>query len=173
MNAAATVPFQVSDMLARFLLLSARRLRGRKIWRRSMLLHGFKKLSALVALFLTTIAFAGSPHYSDLKLSDSDDGDATTSFTPDTPKIFLNAALKDVPSGSKLSSVWVAEDTGGVAPANYKIDSVSMDSGSLMNVATFSLSKPTAGWPVGKYRVDLFIDGNAAGSVRFKIAPEN
>lgn len=138
-----------------------------------MLLHSLKKLPALLALFVATLAFAGSPHYSDLKLSDSEDGDASTSFTPDTAKIYLHAALNDVASGSKLGSVWIAEDTGGVAPANYKIDSVSLDSGALMNVAVFSLSKPTAGWPVGKYRVDLFIDGNSSGSVKFKVEAEN
>jgi hypothetical protein len=45
-----------------------------------------------------------------------------------------------------------------------------MTVGRLMNVVTFSLSKPTAGWPAGDYRVELFIDGKAA-AVRFNVAP--
>ncbi len=132
--------------------------------------QSIKKLTALLTLFLATAAYAGTPHYADLTLSDSEDGDAIESFAPDTAKIFLHAGLVDVASGAKLSSDWVAEDTGGVAPANYKIDSVTLDKGMLINVATFSLSKPTAGWPVGKYRVDLFIDGKPSGSVHFKVA---
>jgi len=36
--------------------------------------------------------------------------------------------------------------------------------------ASFSLSKPTNGWPVGDYRVDLLIDGTKAKSVAFKVA---
>ncbi len=128
-----------------------------------------KKCVALFLLLTVMGVHAGSPHYADMKLSDSSDGDAADSFTPDTAKIYLNAALVDVPSGAKLSSTWIAEDTNGVAPANYKIDSVDFTVGSIANVATFSLSKPNAGWPVGKYRVDLFINGVAAGAVRFKI----
>jgi len=65
--------------------------------------------------------------------------------------------------------VVIAEDTHGAAPANYKIDSVDLTAGALVNVANFSLSKPTAGWPVGSYRVDLFIDGKPAGHKHFVI----
>ena len=75
-------------------------------------------------------------------------------------------------TGSKLSSSWIAEDTHGAAPDNYKIDSVDLLVKGGINVATFSLSKPTKGWPKGKYRVDLFIDGKAAGSMHFKIEEE-
>ncbi|MDR3385647.1 MAG: hypothetical protein P4L92_01235 [Rudaea sp.] len=138
-----------------------------------MTLQWMRRLTALLALLLVTAAYAGAPHYADLKLSDSEDGDAMESFAPDTAKIFLHAGLVDVASGSKLSSTWIAEDTGGVAPANYKIDSVTLNVGMLTNVATFSLSKPTAGWPVGKYRVDLFIDGKASGTVHFKVEADD
>lgn len=132
-----------------------------------------KTCVASFLLLLVTNVWAGSPHYADLKLSDSADGDATESFDPTTAKIYLNASLVDVPSGAKLSSTWIAEDTKGVAPPNYKIDSVDYTAGALTNVATFSLSKPNAGWPVGTYRVDLFIDGKAASTVHFKIEADN
>ncbi len=50
--------------------------------------------------------FSRSPrmatHYADLKLSDSEDGDAMESFAPDTAKIFLHAGLADIPSGSEI-----------------------------------------------------------------------
>lgn len=137
-----------------------------------MSLQGIRKLVAALTFCVTAFAYAGAPHYTDPTLSDSDDGDATQSFAPDTAKIYLHAGLVDVASGSKLGSTWIAEDTGGAAPANYKIDSVELTAGALINVATFSLSKPTSGWPVGTYRVDLFIDGKAAGAAHFKIAAE-
>ena len=134
-----------------------------------MSLSSIKRLIGLLALGLATAAYASTPHYVDVKVSDSEDGDAMQSFTPDTAKIFLHAGLVDVASGSKLSSNWIAEDTNGVAPPNYKIDSATVDVGMLTNVATFSLSKPNSGWPVGKYRVDLFIDGKAASAVHFEV----
>ncbi len=126
-------------------------------------------MAALLALFFAAGAQA-APHFADVTVSDSDDGDATEMFAPNTPEIFVHAGMVDVAHGSKVSSDWIAEDTGGVAPANYKIDSVAFDTGMLTNVVTFSLSKPTAGWPVGKYRVDLFIDGKAAGAAHFKVS---
>jgi hypothetical protein len=42
--------------------------------------------------------------------------------------------------------------------------------GPAMNKVQFSFSKPTAGWPVGDYRVDLFLDGKKATDVKFKVA---
>lgn len=41
--------------------------------------------------------------------------------------------------------------------------------GLLENRAWFSLSRPTNGWPVGDYRVDMFINDKAAGSVKFSV----
>ncbi len=134
-----------------------------------MSLHPIRKYFAFFAFAFATVAHAASPHYADMKLSDSDGGESSDSFTPDTAKIYLNAGLVDVPSGTKLSSTWIAEDTNGAAPANFKIDSVELTTGALTNVATFSLSRPNAGWPVGKYRVDLFIDGHAAGTMHFTV----
>jgi hypothetical protein len=128
-------------------------------------------LAALLALMFASGAYA-APHFADVTVSDSDDGDATETFAPNTPKIFVHAGLVDVTHGSKVSSDWIAEDTGGAAPANFKIDSVTLDTGMLTNVVTFSLSKPNAGWPVGRYRVDLLIDDKAAGAAHFKVSKE-
>jgi hypothetical protein len=116
-----------------------------------------------------TDAFAASPRYSDIVLSDSDGGPAKAVFTPQTPKLFLRAKLVDMPSGSTLKCDWIAEKTQ-VAPPNYRIDGVELKVGSLMNTAKFSMSKPNAGWPEGDYRADLFIDGKPATQVKFKVA---
>lgn len=127
-------------------------------------------LTAIFGLLVATMAIAGEPRYSDLGFSDSDDSDtAMDVFATDTPKIFLHATLVDVASGAKLTGTWIAEKTDA-APPDYKIDSVTLTVGALTNIATFSLSKPNAGWPTGDYRVELAIDGKAAGSAHFKVA---
>jgi hypothetical protein len=130
-----------------------------------------KSFLALAGLLLATAAYA-APHFADIKFSDEKDGDVSDTFAPTTPKIYLHAGLVDMPAGTKLSSTWIAEDTHGAAPPNYKIDSVEFEVGSIVNVATFSLSKPNAGWPVGTYRVDLFINGQASGTAHFKVEAE-
>ncbi len=113
-------------------------------------------------------ALAGSPRYQGLVLSDSKDGAAKSTFKPATAKIFLRAKLADVPAGAKVRADWIAEKTQ-VAPPNYRIDQTELTGGATMNQVTYSLSKPDAGWPTGKYRVDLFINGRAAGSVPFSV----
>lgn len=124
----------------------------------------------LAGAFLAAAAQAGEPRFENLVLSDAKDGAAKKVFAPNTAKIFLSARLADVKSGSKLKGVWIAEKTR-VAPPNYRIDSTEMTGGGLMNLVNFSLSKPTAGWPVGDYRVELSISGKPAGTVRFSVAP--
>jgi len=131
-----------------------------------------RTIAFLAGLTLASAAYA-APHFADVTVSDSDDGDATESFATDTPQIVVTAHLVDVASGSKLTGTWIAEDTGGAAPPNYKIDSADVTAGSIMNTVTFRLSKPNAGWPVGTYRVDMYIDGKPAGAAHFKVAKDS
>ena len=63
-----------------------------------------------------------------------------------------------------------AVEKTGVAPPNYKIDEKELKVYPMMNEVTYSLSKPNAGWPVGEYRVDLYIDNKPAGHVKFRVA---
>ena len=74
-------------------------------------------LLAAFALFFAAGAHA-APHFADVTVSDSADGEAVARFAPGTPKIFVHAGLVDVAHGSKVSSDWIAEDTAGVAPPN-------------------------------------------------------
>lgn len=127
-----------------------------------------KTLSAGFALLLAASAVAGTPHLDALTVSDSESGRMIDSFAPDTPRLFLHASLVDVPSGSHLSSVWIASDTNGIAPPNYKLDTVELTTGA-NDVATFAVNKPADGWPAGSYIVDLFINGTAAYKVHFTV----
>ena len=70
-------------------------------------------------------------------------------------------------AGSKVKAVWIAEKTK-VAPPGYKIDTVVLDVGT-QNKATFALSRPRQGWPVGDYRVELFIDDKLLNTVKFSV----
>ena len=127
-------------------------------------------LAGTLGIFLAMQAQAAAPRYTDLLLSDQKDGKPVTVFKPTTPKIFLSTKLADVPTGAKLKGVWIAEKTA-VAPPNYKIDSVDLTVGTLTNQANFSMTKPNAGWPLGDYRVELYINDKLASTVKFKVAP--
>ncbi len=148
---------RLGDMAAKTLVVKARMLAPLLV-------------AAAGAAFYPADTQAAGPRYSDIVLSDAKGGAPKSTFKPQTAKIFLHANLVDVPTGAKVKSEWIAVNTNGAAPPNYKIDSVELTVGALINNVDFNFSKPTAGWPAGAYRVDLFIDGKAAGNVKFTVA---
>lgn len=129
----------------------------------------FFRVAALCGGLLFAGVALAAPHFENIYATDSDSGDATDSFTPDAAKIYVHANMVDIPSGAKMTGSWIAVDTNGVAPPNYQIDSSDLTAGTIMNTVNFSLSKPNAGWPLGKYRVNLLIDGKPAGAANFVI----
>jgi hypothetical protein len=114
---------------------------------------------------------ANAAGFENIVLSSTEGADETeTTFAADTPKIYLSATITDdVASGSKLTVAWISVDSGGAAPANYKIDEVSFDVGAIDNHLDASLSKPNNGWPVGTYQVEIIVDGTVAETVDFSV----
>lgn len=124
--------------------------------------------AAATALFMTISAHAAG--FSDIVLASSKDATETeTTFAPDTAEIFLTATMDDVKAGSKVTITWISVDSHGAAPANYKIDATDLDITEGMNILDGNLSKPTSGWPVGTYRVDLSVDGVVLKSLDFEV----
>jgi hypothetical protein len=114
------------------------------------------------------LAHAASPRFDGLVLSDDRDGKAKSTFAVATPKLFLRGKLVDFRAGARIRGEWIAEKTKA-APPNFRIDGAELTVGPLMNQVSFDLSRPKAGWPVGDYRVDLFVDGRKVKEVRFKV----
>ncbi len=127
-------------------------------------------LAGALVLCAAFAAQAGAARYEKLMLTDVKDGQtARQTFDPKTKKIYLSAWLTDVAPGAKLKSVWFAEKNN-VTPDNFKLDSVEIIVRGKMNRVTYSLSKPKKGWPVGTYRLELFIDDKLTDTVRFSVA---
>ena len=104
-------------------------------------------------------------------LVEETDGDAVTTFSSDTPKIYALWKSDTVKEGEKVRSVWIADDVGEVAPRNTKIDEATVtatgDKG-----GTFSLSKPDKGWPAGQYHLDLYVGDKLAETLKFTITDD-
>ncbi len=94
--------------------------------------------------------------------------DPTTSFPVNQPVIHLLVSVANLPAETKLKTVWVAVDVGAAAPANTKIDESEVRATGDAT-AHFSLSKPTNGWPPGKYKADIYVNDNLDRSVYFTI----
>ena len=125
-------------------------------------------LAAAALAAVAGVATAGPPRVTDVVISEAKDGPAKATFKASTPKVFIRAKLVEMPPGAKLRSEWIAVKTA-VAPPNYKVDSVENTMSAGTTRFDGALSKPTAGWPAGDYRVDLLIDGKPASRATFKI----
>jgi hypothetical protein len=97
-------------------------------------------------------------------------GEPTARFAADTEKIFCRWQGDALHDGDKIRAVWIAEDVGDVAPKDYKITETSTSADSPQAAGTFTLSRPTKGWPVGKYRVEIYDGEQLAETLKFDIA---
>ena len=94
----------------------------------------------------------------------------TDTFTADTPMIYCAFKIEGVEGGATIRGVWIAEDVGKVAPPNYKIDEASLKlTGDGDAKGKFSLSKPNNGFPLGKYRTEIYIGDKLAKTVTFTV----
>lgn len=113
-------------------------------------------------------AAAGAAEFTDLEFSDSKSGDPVDSFSPDTPEIFLGMGFKGVAQGSKITATWIAVKVDG-APPGTTIASTDVGVETGEDTANFSMTKPTKGWPIGDYRVDISVDGKVVKTGRFEV----
>jgi uncharacterized protein (DUF2126 family) len=128
--------------------------------------------STLLALALfavpVTAAHAAGDHIGRTALVVDEGTEAQQVFAADTPKIVLHVELKNAAAGAKVEGAWIAVKTEG-APENYKIDAATVTLDDAQDEATFALSKPTAGWPVGSYQVNLTYEGAVEKTVPFSV----
>ena len=89
-------------------------------------------------------------------------------FRPDSPKIVCVFKVEGAGIGAKTRSVWIAEDVGKVAPPNYTIAEKSLVL-PFLDRGTFSLSKPNNGFPVGSYRLEIYLGDKLAKTLKFRI----
>ena len=127
--------------------------------------------SAVLALPMLAIApLAYAAGFENAVVSaEKDATESVMTFAPDTPVIYLSADLVEVANGTTVSVSWVSVDSHGVAPANFAIATVDIPIDSGQDKINSELSKPTKGWPVGTYRVDITIDGTAAEAAAFEV----
>lgn len=96
----------------------------------------------------------------------------TTKFAPDAPQIFAFYIGDAIKTGDKIRGVWIAEDVGEAAPKGTKINESTLVAEQDNPSSAFSLSKPTKGWPLGKYKVELYHNDQLAETLHFTIADD-
>lgn len=135
-----------------------------------------KSISVIGLTLMTSLAWAADMPKIDCTLTDNVTDNQPviekTIFPLDLPYVHLVCQSDEVSKGQNIKAIWIAADTKGAAPDNYKIDEKSLlieeDLGdNKIWTADYKLSKPEAGWPVGSYHVDLYVDKELYKSYNF------
>jgi len=90
-----------------------------------------------------------------------------TRFTTDAPALHALAVLEELRPGSKIKGVWVSVDA--ISTPNYEIDSAEVVAQGANATAHFVLSRPQRGWPVGNYKLNVYLDGKLVSVTTFSI----
>jgi outer membrane usher protein FimD/PapC len=126
-----------------------------------------------IALLIAGIISASVARAGEVKitvtLTDSAIGESMTTFPTDTPKLYALFKTKGLKDGDKLRGVWVAIDVGDAAPPNTKINEKTLDAEGDTDDGEFTLSKPTKGWPVGKYKLEIYVNDQLNTTIKFAI----
>ena len=99
----------------------------------------------------------------------------TDKFDASSPVVHVTYKTKDLPkNGDTYSIAWISEDVGSAAPANTTIATVNepvsdMQSGVQSYTVNSKLTKPTNGWPVGKYRVEIKLGDKTVTTAHFSV----
>jgi hypothetical protein len=101
--------------------------------------------------------------------------DPTDKFPATVPVVHMTYKTKDLPEqGGTYVIKWIAEDVGASAPANTVIATLNeavsdVQAGTKNYVVNSKLSKPSAGWPVGKYRIEVSYGDKVVTTAPFSI----
>jgi hypothetical protein len=130
--------------------------------------------SLIVALIAICSARAGNVKVDAVMMTEPH-GREVTAYTADAPKLYAIFKTEGVISGDNIRAVWIADDVGEAAPAGTKIDEKILTMEGDTEDGVFTLSQPTKGWPLGKYHLEIFVNGDLATKVNFaiKAAPKS
>ena len=95
-----------------------------------------------------------------------DPGDETTVFGPGDRTIHCVVKLAEAKSGTKMKFSWFIVDAEGAK--NEKIRDIDYTTRALDSIVHGHLTLPQD-WPSGKYRVDVFVNGNLEKSVQYSV----
>jgi len=95
-------------------------------------------------------------------------GRELTTYVADARNLYATFKAKGTKEGDNIRCVWVADDVGDAAPKETKIDEKTISAKGDMD-GEFSLSKPTNGWPLGKYHIEIYVNDELATKVQFEI----
>jgi hypothetical protein len=110
---------------------------------------------------------------SEAKMSTGVDSDLrpvglTDVFHEDTPEIFCTFKISNAPSDTEVKAVWLYVEGELKDLKDYVIGEWSTDAGDSRYIYA-SLTRPDNGWPLGSYKVVMYVDDKEELSVPFTV----
>jgi len=93
-------------------------------------------------------------------------GEETSAFSPGDRTIHCVAKLADAKAGTKMKFSWFIVDADG--SKNEKIKDIDYTTRALENIVHGHLTLPQD-WPSGKYRVEVFVNGNLEKTAQYSV----
>ena len=93
-------------------------------------------------------------------------GDETSSFAPDDRTVHCVVKLKEAKAGTKMKFSWWIVDAEG--SKNQKIKDIDYTTRPLENIVHGHLTLPQD-WPQGKYKVQVYVNGDLDKTVAYTI----
>jgi len=133
-------------------------------------------LLALLTLVIATLACSfvtGSAEgvsLENLRMAFDEDGNNPTTVFAPSDIFYVVGDLNNAPAGTVVDAKWLAAQIEGYEPDELIYEQTIGDftEESFTGTIYFQLSNDS-GWPVGEYKVDLYLDGNFVGSVPFSV----
>lgn len=134
-----------------------------------MKIRNIHMLVVIVTMVLVTLACGGTistANISKVIMTSDDAGKQETTVFAQDQVFYCVVTLANAPADTKLKAVWTLVEAEGETP-NTKIDEAELTADS-NTVFTFNLSNDNL-WPVGKYKVDLYMNDKLDRTVEFTV----
>jgi len=136
---------------------------------RANMMKAFSGIIAFIAILIClSVANAGVVSVK-VRITTGPQDPPSTTFASNTPTLYAIFKTEGAKAGDKIRGVLIAEDVGDVAPANTKVLETILEMDGDTETGDFTFSKPTNGWPVGKYRLKIYVNDELATTANFTI----
>ena len=131
-------------------------------------------LLLLIGLSVLSACGGGTPGITNAVMAKDVSGDAkdpvgiTTDFPADQAVFHTVVTVTNLPTGSKVKTVWTAVDVGSAAAPNTKITETELAVEGSRNV-DFTLTPNSGAFPPGKFKADIHLNDKLDRTVEFTV----
>ena len=130
----------------------------------------FRFVLLVVVLVLASVACefsATTANITNAHLSlDESDTQSVNAYPTDAPGFFCYFDLNNAPEDTVVRGVWTLVSAEGYDP-NQEIDSAEITGSD--NTYYFSLGGSNEPWPVGQYKIDLYLNDEMVQTINFEV----